>query len=126
MYTHLEQICKLSPFPPFKISQNTSDSLIETHCNSRYNWESAWCVFIMYLSHCELRTNKFITKKMLSCITARCSRRIVLPTNIGITRGTPSVTALLVVSDGVDIWVALRFSYHLYLTCVALVRQGRC
>ncbi len=32
------------------------------------------------------------------------------PTNIGITRGTH-----VVVSDGVDIWVALRFSYHLYI-----------
>ena len=35
------------------------------------------------------------------------------PTNIGITRGTTSVATLLVVSDGVDIWVAL-FLHHLY------------
>ena len=36
------------------------------------------------------------------------------PTNIGFTRGTPSVTTLVVVSDGVTIWVAPRFSHHLY------------
>ncbi len=34
------------------------------------------------------------------------------PTDISITRGTLSVAILVVVSDGVDIWVALRFSYH--------------
>ncbi len=34
------------------------------------------------------------------------------PTNIGIARGTLSVATLVVVSDGVDLSVALRFSYH--------------
>ncbi len=44
-----------------------------------------------------------------------------------------SVATLVVVSDGVDIWVALRFSYHLYymytstsLSYIVSVRQGRC
>ncbi len=34
------------------------------------------------------------------------------PTNIGITRGTPSVATLVVVSHVVEVLVALRFSYH--------------
>ncbi len=34
------------------------------------------------------------------------------PTNISIARGTLSVAILVVASGGVDIWVALRFSYH--------------
>ncbi len=34
------------------------------------------------------------------------------PTNIGITRGTVSVAILVAVRRVVDIWVALRFSYH--------------
>ncbi len=37
---------------------------------------------------------------------------IYYPTNIGVTRGTPSVATLVVVSHGAEIWVALRFSYH--------------
>ncbi len=37
-----------------------------------------------------------------------------------------SVATLAVVSDGVDIWVALRCSYHQYVAYVALVRQGTC
>ncbi len=37
------------------------------------------------------------------------------PTNIGITRCiTIGGDILVVVSDGADIWVALRFTYHLY------------
>ncbi len=38
-----------------------------------------------------------------------------------------SVSTLVVVSDGerVDVRVALRFSYHQYVTYIALVRQGR-
>ncbi len=38
-------------------------------------------------------------------------------TNIDITRDTPSVPTLVVVSDGVAIWLALRFSYHYSNTC---------
>ncbi len=37
---------------------------------------------------------------------------VKIPTNIGIARCTLSVATLVVVSDGVHIWVALRFSYH--------------
>ncbi len=37
-----------------------------------------------------------------------------VPTNISIARGTLSVATLVVVSNGVDISVALRFLYHLY------------
>ncbi len=44
------------------------------------------------------------------------------PTNIGITGGTLSVVTLVVVSNAVDIWVALRFTYFTY---VALVCHGR-
>ena len=38
----------------------------------------------------------------------------VYPTSIGITRGTLSVAILVAVTDGVDILVALRSSFHLY------------
>ncbi len=41
------------------------------------------------------------------------SKETSFPTNIGITRGTQSVAILVVVSDGVDIWVA-----HLYSVSV--------
>ncbi len=34
------------------------------------------------------------------------------PTNIGIARGTLSAVTLVVVSNGVNVWVALRYSYH--------------
>ncbi len=39
------------------------------------------------------------------------------PTNVGIARGTLTLggDTIVVVSDGVDIWVAPRFSCHLYL-----------
>ncbi len=36
------------------------------------------------------------------------------PTNVGITRGTPSVATLVVVSDGVAIRVALKGFYITY------------
>ncbi len=41
-------------------------------------------------------------------------KKCTAPTNIGITRGTPSVTVdtIVVVGDGVTVWVALKFSYH--------------
>ncbi len=36
------------------------------------------------------------------------------PTNIGVIRGTLSVAILVVVSNGLAMWVALRFLYDLY------------
>ncbi len=52
------------------------------------------------LSHCALVHHKQ---------TRRCFSN---PTNVGIARDIFSVATLVVVSDGVNIWVALRLLYH--------------